>query len=167
MANDTEKAEAKETAPAKELTLRRVYALPSEMVDRITDFQKEKGFTSEVEAVRRLLEEALQNRDILEDVIHRFLAKLRSLRLASEVAKEVLVGHPLIAGLRFEKRAVTFETRDMWKVTISDNGHIDIEDDDQNTKYWHANKDDRFGNGWISSMRPKVEAPAFDDDIPF
>lgn len=177
MAVDKDAAPEKDTKPGKEVTLRRVYALPAEMVDRIGDFQRDKGFTSEVEAVRKLLDEALKNRDSLDDVINRFMSRLRSLRLAAEVAKDVLVGHPIVSTIRFVPNGVSFETKSGFTVTISDQGSVEIEDDGRNPQYWHTVEgQDRFGAGFSSFMKPKSErrpsaAPAFeggmDDDIPF
>jgi hypothetical protein len=80
---------------------RRVYVLPNDLVDRIVAYQNEIGFNSEVEAVRRLLDDALKARDTLQMLVDRFLKRLQSLKIPSEVAKEVLVGHPLISEIGF------------------------------------------------------------------
>lgn len=117
---------------------RRVYALPQEMVDRIVEFQKEKGLPSEVEAVRRLIDEALKSRDDLEKIINRFLGKLNTLRMATEVARDVLVGHPLVAELKFGKRDVTFTLTDKWIATVTDDGKVTIWGPDRHQWHWHG-----------------------------
>jgi len=86
-------------------TQRRVYALPTEMVDRIVAYQKERGLASEVEAVRRLLDDALKSRDNLERIINRYLSRLGQYKVHADAAREVLVGHPLV-------RSITFNVED-------------------------------------------------------
>ena len=105
-------------AGGKEPTQRRVYVLPSELVDRIVEFQTEKGLPSEVEAVRRLLDEALKHRDTESTVIRRFLSRLDNIRITSEVARDVLVGHPLITEVSFGRDNVTFSMKGYGKFRI-------------------------------------------------
>ncbi|WP_339642193.1 hypothetical protein [uncultured Pelagibacterium sp.] len=160
-------------AAAKENTQRRVYVLPTDLVERIVAYQEDKALPSEVEAVRRFLDEALKNRDSVADVINRFMARLENLRLASEIAKDVLVGHPLITGLGFDSQSVTFHSSDGFHVTISDKGLVNIKDPDGDTLYWKTREGTTFGTGFISEIPPRPpSAPAFepggmDDDIPF
>lgn len=82
-------------------TKRRVYDLPNELVERILEFQKDRGLPSEVEAARRLLDQALKSRDTRESLIGRFLSRLTPGTEPSEAAADVLVGHPLVKGLDF------------------------------------------------------------------
>lgn len=109
-------------AKDKQETQRRVYVLPSELVDRIIAFQEEKRYPSEVEAVRRLLDEALLHRDTEATIIKRFQSRLHNLRMPSEVAKEVLVGHPLITDISFGRDSVTFTVKGFGKFMINENG---------------------------------------------
>jgi len=124
--------EPEEDTPSGHENIRRVYALPAEMVDRITQFQQEKGLASEVEAVRRLLDEALKGRDDATKIINRFLAKLGQTRSTAEAAREVLVGHPKVQQITFEGDDVIFwlkETalhRDKEGAVISDNGKVEL-----------------------------------------
>lgn len=85
---------------------RRVYDLPVELVDRVVDFQKERALPSEVEAVRRLLDQALKSRDTIESVVVRYLSALHDSDSA-EAAKLVLVGHPLVTQLTFSNEEVS------------------------------------------------------------
>lgn len=107
----------------KDGSLRRVYSLPKELVDRIVAFQEEKRYPSEVEAVRRLLDEALLHRDTDATIIKRFQSRLHNLRMPSEVAKEVLVGHPLITDISFQRDSVTFTVKGYGKYLIHENGN--------------------------------------------
>ena len=128
---------------------RRVYALPQELVDRIVEFQREKGYASEVEAVRRLLDDALKSRDDLTKIINRFLSRLAALRVVSESAKDVLVGHPLVKSIAFinenSVEAVSFLLKDGAGATIDEKGKVDINDAPHNS--WVSEKP--FGPGKI------------------
>jgi len=106
--------------------------------------------------VRRLLDDALKSRDDLTRIINRFLGKLKHLRIASEVAKDVLVGHPLVASMSFEKDVVQFRLKDGWTASISDAGWVSVYDDKNTIQLWKAPKGDRFAPGILES-----------DEIPF
>ena len=106
---------------------RRVYALPQEMVDRIVEFQREKGYPSEVEAVRRLLDDALKSRDNLEKIVNRYLSKLEVLKVTAEAAREVLVGHPLVKSVQFDDDDdVTFYLKSGAGASIYESGYVRI-----------------------------------------
>jgi hypothetical protein len=138
--------------PSANDNVRRVYALPAEMVERITAFQREKGLPSEVEAVRRLIDEALKSRDTLETIINRMLAKLAQTRIASEAAKDVLVGHPLVTGVSFEASRVHFWLKDKTGAIVSERGNVDLlgmQGDDAWSFHDDANK---FAGGGINMV---------------
>ncbi|RYG87452.1 MAG: hypothetical protein EON59_07360 [Alphaproteobacteria bacterium] len=137
-------------------TQRRVYALPTETVERIVEYQREKGFQSEVEAVRRLLDEALKSRDTPVKLINRFLAKLEVHRVASEAAREVVVGHPLVEGLRFGKESVLIQMSGAPEVTIWDNAAVTFGQGTMEQWKWLPNKSNKYGPGMID-----------DGEIPF
>lgn len=142
---------------------RRVYSLPTELVDRIVEFQNEKGYPSEVEAVRKLLDDALKSRDDYATIITRFLARLRELRMPSEVAKDILVGHPQIAELKFEQEAITFRMTNFYSITINSNGRVFIEDENGRSVPWPPKI--------LLDQAPGITPPKFsrdlDDEIPF
>lgn len=141
--------EPDEDTPSGHENIRRVYALPAEMVDRITKFQKDKGLTSEVEAVRRLLDEALKSRDDLTTLINRLLAKLGQTKIASEAARDVLVGHPLVASITFDDNSVAFKLKKGDEATVSEGGYVYIK-----------------GNKWIPHEKTNPYAGG-EQDIPF
>lgn len=77
--------------------VRKVYMLPRELVDRISAFQQAKRLPSEVEAARRLLDEALKHRDTPELIVERLKERLASNGLVHAVGNDVLREHPLVA----------------------------------------------------------------------
>ena len=120
----------------KSSTQRRVYVLPDELVGRILAFQRETGSPSETEAARRLLDEALKRRDTYKSIIERFLNRFKEIHILSDVAKEVLAGHPLISTIRFEDDAIHFRLINNCKITINTDGVVDVEDDKQGRVRW-------------------------------
>jgi hypothetical protein len=125
--------------------IRRVYALPAEMVERITRFQRDKGLPSEVEAVRRLLDEALKSRDDLDTIINRLLARLGQTRIAAEAAKEVLAGHPLVKSISFEGDKITFVLKNEDGATVSETGFVYLRN--QSDKWEYDDKSNRYAGG--------------------
>ncbi|WP_126974661.1 hypothetical protein [Frigidibacter oleivorans] len=118
--------EQDDDAPLGHENIRRVYALPAEMVDRITKFQKEKALTSEVEAVRRLLDESLKSRDNLTTIINRLLAKLGQTRIAAEAARDVLAGHPLVTTISFGETYVSLTLKNEDRATVFEDGGVSV-----------------------------------------
>src|SRR6476646_673720 len=118
-------------AIVKEKTHRRVYVLPAELVDRIVAFQKEVGLSSEVEAARRLLDGALKSRDTYTTLITRFRSRLTETRIPAEIAKDVLVGHPLVDRISFREDYLEFVMKDGLEITIWTNGKYHVEQDGQ------------------------------------
>lgn len=134
--------EPEDDTPSGSGNIRRVYALPVEMVDRITEFQREKGLASEVEAVRRLLDEALKTRDDLDTIINRLLAKLGQTKIASEAARDVLVGHPLVESMSFPDGAVAFELKNGERAIVHERGSVSTSDG------WHPHdKNNPYAGG--------------------
>ncbi len=147
--------------------LRRVYVLPAELVDRIEAFQVQQGFSSEVEAVRRLLDEALMSRDTPFTIVARFQERLKITPYLPDVAKDILVGHPLITHIdQSEKDAVAFTIKDVGEYKIDWSGRASVLTD----------VDDFDGPGhWVPfhATPPAQKKPALlgrsnlDDEIPF
>jgi hypothetical protein len=125
---------------AKSGTQRRVYVLPNELVGRILAFQRDTGLPSETEAARRLLDEALKRRDTYESIIDRFLNRFKEIRILSDVAKEVLAGHPLVSTIRFEDDAIDFRLINGCKITIKNDGAVDIFNAEQSKVLWEKKK---------------------------
>lgn len=101
---------------------RRVYVLPSELVERITAFQNEKRLPSEVEAVRRLLDEALKQRDTGDAIVQRMVDRVKMTPIPSDAARDILIGHPLLESLAFDGEAVTFKLKNFGEYRVAANG---------------------------------------------
>jgi hypothetical protein len=127
--------EPEEGQEAGHENIRRVYALPAEMVERITRFQHEKGLNSEVEAVRRLLDGALKSRDTLETLVNQMLARLGQTKVIADAARDVLAGHPLVTTLHFGEGVVSFKMKDGSGADVSESGRVSIHGKDLEWDY--------------------------------
>jgi len=152
-----------------QVSKRRVYDLPIELVDRITAFQTDKKLPSEVEAVRRLLDEALKYRDTARMVVERFLDRLKTDGMPSSVSRDVLVGHPLVTKIEFgEMDTIGFTMKGEGDFQIRADGSAFRRDETYNG----------YGDQWdpFPPKPKKLAAPAkanfgkpgdMDDEIPF
>jgi hypothetical protein len=136
----------------KEKSQRRVYVLPTELVERIVAYQDEHGFQSEVEAVRRLLDEALLRRDDWRSLVRRVYDRQLPNKNLIDIAKDVLVGHPLIRKLEFGPDVVAFTMEAGDRVSLFSDGSASVR-----TKNEAEYSVDRLG----------VVSPKSKDEIPF
>lgn len=139
----------------KEKTQRRVYVLPTDLVERIVAYQNDMGLPSEVEAARRLLDEALMSRDDWRAITNRFLERLKETRVMSDIAKDVLIGHPLVSQVRMEPGIIKFDLTSGETVEITNNGLVDATDNYSNRLELNPR------------ARIKTESRSLDDEIPF
>src|SRR5690606_7300962 len=100
----------------------------TELVERIVAYQTEMGIQSEVEAARRLLDEALKRRDDWESIARRFQERLGETKLLPEIAKDILMGHPLVSDISFRQTSITFQLTTGESVTIFDDQSIRAKD---------------------------------------
>lgn len=112
----------------KEKTQRRVYVLPTELVERLVAYQEAMGLQSEVEAARRLLDEALKHRDDWLAITRRFQEKLKETRMMSDIAKDVLMGHPLVNNIGIGAGSISFALTTGESVTIFSDGDARAKD---------------------------------------
>ena len=104
-------------------SLRRVYILTPDLAERVTAYQNAMGFRTEVDAVRRLLDDALKARDTPRLIAERMRLKLRDVPVIGEVARDVVAGHPLVTTINFEADGVvSFVLKDGTTVSIKANG---------------------------------------------
>lgn len=115
-------------ADDKEKTQRRVYVLPTELVERIVAYQNDMGLPSEVEAARRLLDEALKYRDDWITIARRFQAKLKETRFLTDIAKEVLMGHPLVSDIGIKGGRITFDLVTGEHLNATETGEVYVRD---------------------------------------
>lgn len=111
----------------KDKAQRRVYMLPGELVERIVAYQSEMGIASEVEAARRLLDDALKRRDTPYDIIMRFRSKMKGNKLLSDAARDIIVGHPLLTSLNIEKDRIRIKLNSGSVIEIKDDGKSSID----------------------------------------
>ena len=87
----------------KDGTERRVYNLPGNLLVRLRAYQTGQGINSEAEAVRRLLDSALQMRDSASDILIMLDNRFSSERDLRVLASEILTRHSLVTEINFEK----------------------------------------------------------------
>ncbi|MCA0947354.1 hypothetical protein LCM08_20720 [Salipiger pacificus] len=151
-------------------TKRRVYELPTELVERIVEFQKDRGLPSEVEAARRLLDQALKSRDTVESLVGRYLAALGPGVEPGEAAGVVLSGHPLVRRISFEDEGIDFlfqmPNKPVEEVSVKSRSEIYIRPEPGsygNVTEYHFDETAKPGR------RLRLSAPTrdMDDEIPF
>lgn len=101
-----------ETEDESQVSRRRVYELPTELVERILTYQKEKNLPSEVEAARKLLDLALKENENLLDLINQVVIKLEAGDDPVSISTRVLAGHPKVASIDFKDDCVKFTFAD-------------------------------------------------------
>lgn len=116
-----------ETVDKSDTSQRRVYVLPTELVERIVAYQNEMQLQSEVEAARRLLDGALKSRDTSYLIMRRFQERLKGEKILTDIARDVLMGHPLITQITMGESHIVFVLKGGDKVVISDDGTAQIE----------------------------------------
>lgn len=151
---------------------RRVYDLPTELVERISAFQRERNLPSEVEAARRLLDMALKSRDTLESLIGRFLKVLESSPEPSDAAALVLVGHPLVKGVQFLEDSISFNfqkgTDDAIEVHAKNYNNISIgELEGYEMSFSPYYYEQNYDVGYRLLPKKKESTGNIDDEIPF
>ena len=149
----------------KEATERRVYVLPSELVERIRSFQEATGIPSEVEAVRRLLDAALQRRDTIESIMEKIRERLKSEKDLRIISRDILVTHPLVKSIRLTEDGLYFDLETGQGGQITNNLKTFVSYDLSNYENFPPSPSRDFSRPTPFGSRSK--AADFDDDIPF
>lgn len=149
----------------KPTTERRIHVLPVELLERIRAYQAENNIPSEVEAVRRLLSEALQARDTIDDLMKQVSAYFKHDRDLRNIAKEVLTGHARVNRLEIEDNRLIFGMRTGDAGLIAKTGEMQVGTVD-NEGYF------RFNTAWpqpkeSGSSSWNAGSPDLDTEIPF
>lgn len=80
---------------------RRIYELDEDLLSAVRHFQKARRFSSEVEAVRHLIERGVQSFETIEEMVDRY----------RKVGDSVFAGHPLVRLMNLDGgRVVSIET---------------------------------------------------------
>lgn len=109
---------------------RKVWLLPTELSERIKAFQASQGIASEVEAARRLLDSALQMRDTVPDILRKMKDRYVDEKDLRVLARDILVGHTLVASVHFDDDGVWFRFNDGALGRMNKRGLTSIGDDD-------------------------------------
>lgn len=117
MSEDAERQQDKDT------TVRKIYVLPVDLARRVSRFQTEKGYPSEVEAVRHLLDQALLHYDTEYDLLTRLFDAIHLPTDVMAAVKNIIFGHPLVVDISFQKNIVIFKT------VLGEEYRVDIDGD--------------------------------------
>lgn len=126
----------------KEATERRVYVLPVELVERVRRYQRNNLISSEVEAVRRLLDTALHLKDDAQSILDKFHDRFNNDKDLRVLSRDILAIHPLVEQIHHRNNCVEFTLKDGQRARFLSNGDGQI---------WDIAK-----SGWVA-----------DDHIPF
>lgn len=152
-------------------TERRIHVLPKELLERVRAYQADNGISSEVEAVRRLLDMALQMRDTLDDVLRKLKLKLSEERDLRTLARDILWSHPKITGVQFGDGDLTFDFSDGSSGKIDQNGRLSVRYSGDNYDNWHDYTliSEREKQPKSTVGRRDIQPSIFpsDDEIPF
>lgn len=163
----------------KDKTQRRVYVLPTELVDRIVAYQHQVGLSSEVEAARRLLDDALKQRDTFLTITTKFIEKRNETKSFRDAARDTLADHPLVTNIQFHEDGIRFALKNGMSVLIDSWGSATVYDQSGDVYDFDANFEDI--PRWASHNHPRPKKKAdpqataagtksgydLDDDIPF
>jgi hypothetical protein len=151
----------------KDLTERRVHVLPKELLQRLRAHQERMGISSEVEAVRRLLDKALQMEDTVIDILNKLKANFVDEKDLRVLARDVLSTHVLVRRMNYEDNSISFDLADGSGGKINSDGKIFT--NDGSSDYWTeigVPSRQRSARGGA----PSWDAPKggdLDDEIPF
>ena len=160
------------TMADKDLTERRVYNLPIELLERLRAYQSEIGVASETEAARRLLETALQMRDTAPKLLTQLTARFKEVRDFRTIAKDILANHTLVKSIQFADTQLSFNLQDGQQGMINKDGVTFVSDESiEDWTQWPRPKQKPPASAPpTSSSGPQWDAPRggdLDDEIPF
>lgn len=90
------------------------------------------------------------------DIARRFRERLSDTKIFSDIAREVLVGHPRVTSINFQPSSISFRTTDGVDVVIHQDGSGSVGDPSD------------FESEPLPSFKKEAKTkPDFDDDIPF
>lgn len=165
-------AEKREKSDRGEPSERRVYVLPSELVQRVREYQEGNGIPSEVEAVRRLLDNALQMRDSVKSLLTKLRQKSANERDIRVLSRDVLAAHPLVRSISIddvEGLIFRLNNGESGRIDSGLNTYVD-ESSSGHEFYWQLwpepVKEGSFGRSSSAGAGAK-KASHLDDDIPF
>jgi hypothetical protein len=94
--------------------IRKVYLLQHDLVARIGRYQVQKGITSEVDAVRRLLNIGVQVDELATDILARFCLDFAKSADVRGAASRTLITHLQVVAIDFFGLSVSFRDGAVW-----------------------------------------------------
>lgn len=117
---------------------RRVHIIPSELMARVRSFQSDHGIATEVEAIRRLLDRALQHRETGNDIMAKLKDRFGKERNLRVLAREVIAAHSLVTSMTFRDNEMEFDLADGTRGMIRDDGALFKAAGDGDWEIWNA-----------------------------
>ena len=153
-------------ATDKPATERRIHVLPVELLERVRAYQAANAIPSEVEAVRRLLSEALQARDSINDIMNQIKNYWYSSRDLRSISRDILSSHILVSKIEINDDDLCFSLKggNAGKITKSGKMYTGREDEQGYLTHWTrwpSTQDNAFGL-FDDSLPPPP-----DEEIPF
>jgi len=156
-------------ATDKPATERRIHVLPVELLERVRAYQAANAIPSEVEAVRRLLSEALQARDSINDIMNQIKNYWYSSRDLRSISRDVLSSHILVSKIEINDDDLCFALKggSAGKVTKSGEMYTGREDEQGYLSYWTTwPPSENKTRGFFGAKLPPSPND-LDDEIPF
>ncbi|MXV58355.1 MULTISPECIES: hypothetical protein [unclassified Saccharibacter] len=100
---------------------RRVYLLPKTLLGRIRAYQAKNKIPTEVEAARKLLHQALEGHDTIEDVLYQCREKYKQTKNLRAVLSDILSFHVNVTKIEFIKNGLIFYTKNGEIALLSEN----------------------------------------------
>ncbi len=159
----------------KEATARRIYVLPAEQLERIRAYQSDVGIGSEVEAVRRLLDAALQMRDTPEGILKKLKSRYADEKDLRVLAKDNLAPHALVESVHFADDGVWFWLKGDVRGKIGTDGTTYIGHGSEHDNGWNVYPPPPPRARSANTLPSRAAAPSWDaprggdldDEIPF
>lgn len=107
---------------------RKVYMLDKQLVDRLTNFQRENNLPSEVDAVRHLLDVGLKLLDTDKTIVWSVLDLVKYRAVSPRnAAGTALNGHPKVNWIRFGDTEVVFALNSGMVYRIHEDGQAEMQ----------------------------------------
>lgn len=116
--------------PKRELMQKLTIVIPTELYERLTDWQELMLIGSENEAIRRLIEEGLARIDTFFTIVDRLFIRYEALKSWRVAAGDVLSSHPNVISIEFPREGgLNFKMDDGFQVEVGGNNLIKVFDE--------------------------------------
>ncbi|KQO99133.1 hypothetical protein ASF32_14865 [Methylobacterium sp. Leaf91] len=137
------------------------YVLPVEIAKRIEKYKIELGVSSDDEAAKRLIGDALNRRDTFREVIQRLIDRYKLTRSMREAAGDVIANHPLVVSMSFTDEGVKFTMSNGFSVIASPPGKAIINKPSGDFYKYHADDAPDWAD-WMNRTKEWAEADEMD-----